>query len=219
MNKETTQKAIEDVKYIKEVIEKTSSSMLSLSNLFLKCGILFLGISIIKILGSQIPIPGLGSKVGIYGILLQVFGFISLLLIIIIPVLIFKRLVKTNPLKGVSKQIMVFWIYIIIFQVICFLTLSLSDSILGIFNLFHVRAIDIFPSLAPIELFTFAFGLFCINIFTGLKFPLIFGTLYTLIGLYLMVLQMPPNIFNILVIPITFLIIGIYLKLLQARVV
>lgn len=219
MENKIKQKAIEDVKYIKEIIDKTSSSMLTLSSLFLKCGILFLGVCIVLILGSRIPVPS-GSVRNIYGMLLQIISFISLPIIVIVPILIFKKLVKINPLKGVSKQIMIFWTFIIMFILICFLTISLSRIILTFFNPFHVSAADnIIPYLFSIHLFLFAFGLFCIYIFTSFKFPLILGSVYTFIGLYLMILQLPWNIFDILLMPITFLAIGIYFKLLQVKVI
>jgi len=220
MENQAKQKAIEDVNYIKEIIEKTSSSMLTLSSLFLKCGMLFLVVSLVSILGSRIPVPYYETGgVGVLGTMLQVLSVFSLPAIIIFPILIFKKLVKNNPLKGVSKQIMLFWTFIISFILICFITLGLSKILLLLFNPFHVSTTDNHISyLLPIYLFMFAFGLLSINVFSKLRFPLFLGILYSCLGLYLLVLQVPWNVFNILLIPITFLIIGTYLKLLQVRV-
>jgi hypothetical protein len=219
MENEIKNKAIEDIQYIKEIIEKTSSSMVTLGNLFMKLGILFLGVCTFFIIGSRIPVPGVDGNQFANGGILQILCLILSLSMLIVPMVIFKKLIKSHPLKGVSKQIMIYWIFTISFIIICFITLIFSKSILAIFNPFHISSTDSFiPYLFSFCLFVFAFGLFVIHIFTGFKFPLMLGFIYMFSGLYFIVIQLPWNALYIFLTPITFLILGIYFKFLQLKV-
>jgi len=211
MNNEMSQKAIEDIKYIKEVIQKTSSSMAAFSNIFIGWGLLFLVINIIFYIGSKIPIPFLMDKMNLYDIFMKVLILLALPLIIVITVIMYKKIVKENPLKGVSKQLMNLWIYIIIFNAVCYAGLSFSVNTIDNQITYRVHILGGL-SLIPIALFVFAFGLLCINVFTGFKFPAVFALVYAIAGFYFLFSGVTYPLLYLMLTPVTLLVIGLYLK-------
>lgn len=221
-DKKEVQKALEDVKHIKGIIEETSTSMTAFSRIFIIWGILFGAAIAIYIPAFCIPVPGIDSSVNPIGpiltfllLLRPVLEFLGLMfwpLTIFITWITYKNIVKTNPLKGISKQLMTFWIYILIFILVCFSVLIFSDP----YNYGTKTISNGFP-ITSIELFVLGFGLLCTNIFTKLRLPLIIGTAYLTVGLYFIISGMLLPILAVIIIPITFLVIGIYFKCLELR--
>lgn len=223
MEKEVKEKALDDVKLIKEIIDKTSSSMLNFGSMFMKCGILFFCVAIIFIVGGRLPVPSLTYSQFPFEmpkiIFLQILSSIPLLAIIIVPIIIYKGLINNNQLKGVSKHIMIFWSFILSFILVSFIVSGFSDYLLNIYNPFHINIENnTFSYLLPLHLILFAFGLFFIYIFTNMRFPLILGSIYTFLSIFIMIIQPPWSIYNFLLIPVTFLVIGVYFKLYEIKV-
>lgn len=211
MNKRIN-KAIEDVDFIKNIIEKTSASLLSLSEIFIKLGGLFLLMTAIYIGGTYIPVPILeaGERISFVEIALTIVPSILVLILIVISLVLCRRIFRRNQLYGVSKQVMILWIYTIVLNFICFVLLAACEALNFWNNLYG------FPFIC-IQFFTVAFCLLSIFVFTSFRFPLYLAVVYTLLGFYALISQLPFNIFSSLMLPITLIIIGIYFKYIRIR--
>ncbi|MDR3587228.1 MAG: hypothetical protein P4L59_18225 [Desulfosporosinus sp.] len=223
MEKNTVERVERDIQLIKEVIENTSKSISELSKTFILLGFLLLGASLINSLSHLLAaiIPGtLFLGLGL--------GFV--LLIIAGMFFIFYKAYKT-PMMGVGKQLVRIWICIIIFQIVSGI---LDNSILP--NLFNMHSPDNWHVSKSLQFLAYAVGFLCMGVFTDFKISNLLALLYVIIGLFYILpnpltsmnfLNTNPSYFRLteiidygvsLLIPITFLLIGYYLKNKKFRV-
>lgn len=223
MGKDTVGRVERDIQLIKEVIENTSKSISELSKTFILLGFLLLGASIMNSLSHVFAafIPGE---------LFLGLGLVFVLLIIAGMLLIFYKAYKT-PMMGVGKQLVKIWVCIIIFQLVSSI---LNNSILP--NLFNMNSPDNWHVLKSLQFLAYAVGFLCMGVFTGFKISNLLALLYAVIGLFYILpnpltsmkfLNTNPSYFRLteiidygvgLLIPITFLLIGYYLKNKKCRV-
>jgi Na+/phosphate symporter len=119
---------------------------------------------------------------------------------------LYKRIINISPINGVSKQLMSIWIYILIFLIICFV-ISINAGNVNLRTDFFIT-----------ELILFAFGLLCTHVFTKLKFLFVLSLTYSFVGLYIMISSNYNFYLSVLLIPFSFLLLGIYLTLMKRKV-
>lgn len=242
MSNEKIENAIKDVEYIKNVINSTSISLKKLSTSFIQLG-MYLLVMIAIIEAYNFPIIGQYSNddKAIYRACIEIFGtsihidnkttlniiiyifeliFFALLIFIIIQM---SKIIKKNSLTGLSKQLIILWIFIIIFNIICIIffpslierfAISINPQFYlnsPIYSEYDIYIITIF------NLFTLSIGLLMLNIFTNLRFPKLMFIVYAIACLYLMVFPLLVSYYCIFITPVTVIIIGIYLKLIDVR--
>lgn len=206
MDKNTLEKATEDLNFIKEVIDQTSNSLISFSRIFIGWGLL-LSISVIfTIMGHFSPNPVFESIC---------FQLVSSIIIFAVGLIIYIVVSRRYSLKGLSRQLMTLWLYIIAFDLlIAIISTALSTTL-------QAPYYDTFP----IFLVSFALGFICTSIFTRRKLPGILALIYVLLALYFM--QMPAllsysvsfkmDYLSAFLLPLGFLILGGYLELIRIR--
>jgi hypothetical protein len=220
-NKSKHEKALEDINLIKEIIQKTSTSMEAFSHIFITWGILFLILSLLLIMGMFIPVPGVRTDVIKFNdsslisiasggldplhIVIICLSYLIWPLFFFITRKLYKNTISTYPVKGVSKQLMDVWIYILILISLCFIIPNTYT------NQFRI-------TFLAVELILFALGLFYIYAFTKLRFPFILSIVYSLSGLFIMLSSYYNTCLRILLIPFTFLIIGFYFRQRERKV-
>lgn len=223
MGKDTVERVERDIQLIKEVIENTSKSISELSKTFILLGFLLLGASIMNSLSHLFAAM-------ISGTLFLALGLVFVLLIIVGMFIIFYKAYKT-PMMGAGKQLVRIWICIIIFQIVSGI---LNNSILP--NLFNMHSPDNWHVSKSLQFLAYAVGFLCMGVFTDFKISNLLALLYAVIGLFYILpnpltsmnfLNTNPSYFRLteiidygvsLLIPITFLLIGYYLKNKKCRV-
>lgn len=223
MEEDAVKRVERDIQLIKEVIENTSKSISELSKTFILLGFLLLGASIMNSL-SHLFVATIPET------LFFPLALVFVLLIIAGMFIIFYKAYKT-PMMGVGKQLVRIWICIIIFQIVSSI---LNNAILP--NLFNMHSPDNFHVSRSLELLAYAFGFLCMGVFTEFKISNLLALLYAVIGLYYILpnpltsmkfLETNPSFYRLtevidygvgFLIPITFLLIGYYLKNKKYRV-
>lgn len=244
MSKEKIENAIKDVEYIKNVIINTSISLKKLSTSFIQLGMyLLVMIAIIATYNAPMvgvySIPGdsayrlwieiLGKHISIdnqttLNIIISIFNLIIFALLILV-IIRMSKIIKKNSLTGLSKQLIILWIYIIIFNMICimFLPYIMQRFTLSINPRFYSTppppintGYDIYI-ITICNLFTLSIGLLMLTIFTNLRLPKLMFIVYAIACLCLMVFPLSANYYCMFITPVTVIILGIYLKLIDAR--
>lgn len=213
MNDINTKNAIDDIRLIKDVIEKTASSVSNFGRVFLGWGFLFmlLGVLIVIFRPSQFE---LFQRMPLLGYL-----FISCP-ILIIAYIIFRKISKKYPLIGLSKQLFKLWLFVFAMHIF----LTTFDSICAIaFDLPQTSGHLIFSMC----LFGWAFALMATNVLTNYKLPGFLALIYAFLAL---ILALPTPItadgllslamhkywfvglFTVFVWPLTLIILGGYLE-------
>lgn len=221
MQEYSINKATEDIALIKMVIERTSRSLISFSQVFIWWGLVYLVANIIHIcyFFSPLLFPGLNGGGNAFGPILQSLVILGLLFS-------YLKVKNRTPLVGLGKQLMNLWMIIIAFEILMpllYRTFSWLFNINFFTNDITSQILDM--SGYSIYLFLYAFGFLGICILTQFKLPAYFAIIYTLFGL-LFTLPNPllsigydstvMQIFRFLVLglvkALTFLTIGFYLK-------
>lgn len=223
MNNDNLSNALDDVKLIKNIINQTARSLGSIGEIFLKWGVLFfihagVYLTIVKSYSNKI----ITFEVARISLIL------ALLIASIISILIYTKVSKNKKTVALEKKLLVIWFCIIAFT---FLHSNLSYNI-GVWLLNKPIAIIggadgptsiinatrsniSFGTIGPIYLLFYAFGLFITSIFTEFKQPKYIALIYTIIGF------MYPHIdikeLSLLVAPLTFLYLGVYLKIKMSK--
>jgi hypothetical protein len=221
MDEHTIEKATEDIALIKKVIERTSGSLISFSQVFIWWGLLFLGAYVIN--SCIFYLPGFIPEFGVSAFL---YTNIRELLIILGVLLAYNKVINKTPLIGLSKQLIIIWIIIIGFQYI--------TSLLYVILLreFHMsEPVNAFITWLAFDYLTYAFGFLSISILTRFKLPGYFAILYSILALFcflpnplasisflgsskdMLILMKSLNISILgLIRPLTFLLMGLYLR-------
>ncbi|GKX65051.1 hypothetical protein [Inconstantimicrobium mannanitabidum] len=240
MSNKEIENAIKDVEFIKNVIDSTSISLKKLSTSFIQLG-MYLLVMIAIITTSNIPVIGQYSSNNEYRAYIEILGksiyiengttlniIISIFELIFFALLIFviikmSKIIKKNSLTGLSKQLIILWICIIIFNMICIIffpslmerfALSIDPQFSinsPIYSEYGIYIITIF------NLFTLSIGLLMLTIFTNLRLPKLMFIVYVIACLCLMVFPLLVSYYFIFITPVTVIIIGIYLKLIDVR--
>ena len=223
MGKDTVERVERDIQLIKEVIENTSKSISELSKTFILLGFLLLGASIMNSL-SHLFVAFIPET------LFFASALVFVLLIIAGMFIIFYKAYKT-PMMGVGKQLVRIWICIIIFHIVSSI---LNNAIHP--NLFNMHNPDNWHVSTSLHYLAYAFGFLCMGVFTDFKISNLLALLYVVIGLFYILpnpltsmkfLNTNPSFFRLtevidygvsLLIPITFLLIGYYLKSKKCKV-
>ena len=206
MDNTVLEKAAEDLSVIKEVIDRTSTSLISFSRIFIGWGVLLCIDVIFTIIGNYSPNPIFDS---------MMFQIILDIIVLAVGLMIYLAIIRKYPLMGLSRQLMLLWLAVIVFDVlIAIVPAVLSDTL-------QAPSYDIFP----LFLMSFAFGFVCTSVFTHLKLPGILAFLYALLAIFYM--QMPAILpysvslktdwLSPFLCPVGFLILGGYLELVRIR--
>lgn len=201
-----SEKAMEDLNLIKEVIDRTSNSLISFSRIFIGWGLLLCIAVIFTIIGHYSTSSVFESAV---------FQLILGILILVIGVMIYIFIARKYSLMGLSRQLMMMWLSVIVFDLlIAIVPAVLSDTLQAPYY-----------DTLPLFLMSFAFGFICTSIFTRLKLPGILAFLYVLLAIYFM--QMPAllpysisfkmDYISAFSVPLGFLILGGYLEIIRTR--
>ncbi len=207
MNDENAHRAIGDITFIKDIIKKTSYSLASLSEIFIKLGFMLLIISVIFAAGTFFPLEALnmGKALNLKVIFLPIAAGILLVAVIIAFFVVCRSVVKKNKLSGLSRQVMLLWLYMIILNVICFIVLS------GKIFYQNINHFDVIP-LTFIQFITIGFCLLVVYVFAEFRLPLYLSIAYSIVGISALVLLKPLYLLNYFILPVTLIIMGFYLK-------
>jgi len=196
-NQQNINDAIENINLIKQVIDESTNSFLPLERIMLWWGVLFLLNSLyVKLFFFN----SFAKSVLILGIFPYLSG-IKFVIFIMIGILIYLFFSLKLNLAGKSKQIMRLWVFVIAFNLLIPKLLALHDEQLNLL-MFQIKT--------PILLITFALCLFFTNISLGLKFAKWMGSIYILIAFFAFLPGKVSPYFDLIVWPITFIILGIY---------
>ncbi|KUO78196.1 MAG: hypothetical protein APF81_26435 [Desulfosporosinus sp. BRH_c37] len=197
MDNQSLNDAIEDIKLIKQVIDKSTDSFLSLGQIFLSWGVLFLFNTLyVKLFIFE----SYAKSVLILGIFPYLPGM-KFVIFIIIGILIFMFFSHKKHLSGKSKQIMRLWVFVITFNLIVPKVLALHDEQLNML-MFEIKT--------PILLLTFSLALFFTDILSGINFTKWMGIIYILTAFFAFLPGKISPYFDLIVWPMTFIILGIY---------
>lgn len=197
-NQQNLNDAIENINLIKQVIDKsTTNSFLPLEKIMLWWGVLFLLNSLyVKLFFFN----SFAKSVLILGIFPYLSGM-KFVIFIMIGILIYLFFSLKLNLAGKSKQIMRLWVFVIAFNLLIPKLLALHDEQLNML-MFQIKT--------PILLITFALSLFFTNISLGIKFTKWMGSIYILIAFFAFLPGKVSPYFDLILWPITFIILGIY---------
>jgi Apolipoprotein N-acyltransferase len=218
--------AKKDIMAIKDIISGTTDTLVDISRIFIYWGFGFLALCFIMIpfcLYRNIASSLIRSFPGI--------TVIPLILVAIASLITYFLILKTRGFKGLSKPLLIIWLFIIIYvtAIPALAHLSISPSY------YTDNNIDIYFYFSPYcsvdtLLFLFAFGLLCMKLFTNLKFTGVLAVIYTIIGLIYMTLfswyiGMKNNTLYFIVstisycsvMSLTFLLLGGYLEFIRVR--
>lgn len=243
MSNNETQKALEDISYIKDMIKDTSLSLKSLSNSFIQMGIYMFAIIILFTFDSFTAFQSSSSDAGSVGYNiynnvinrtytftdLNTYRLVNFSLIIVFTVLLslsgraLTNILKKNKLKGLSRQLINMWMCIIIFNMaIIKLFPSLTDGFIRAVstvnqeNSAYYRIYN-FYLITLISLLTLSIALWSFYIFTKLQFIKIMAIVYTACFSLLVISPFNTGFVYIFITPATLVILGIYLKLIEIR--
>ena len=225
MKKQELEEAEKDILAIKESIDRTTDTLVSLGKIFIGWGIAFsvVCISIISLYIFSIPASSVvrdyPAMVVIPLIIAALFAFAS-----------YRVISRKTGFKGLIKPVLTIWLVIIAYAtgipVLAYLTQDLKHLIaLNGANLDSLLYFMPYSSVVTL-LFAFSFGLLCIKLFTNLKFAGLLSLVYSIIALlWITVTHVVSGEFYFIVsiisycaiLPLTFLILGGYLEFYRIR--
>ena len=204
------QEASNDIRIIREVLERTSRSLRSFGKIFLLWGVSFFFISAINIIyfNKFLTIENISS------LNITLYSLVTLTFLLIIPILSYIKVSKSNPLNGLEKQIMKIWIGILCLNILS----NLVPTSIIIDNVQYVKRSVVFSYISPITVFTYALGLFVVSLLTTYKQPKWIALLYVVVGaISLNGTGSLLSSVNLVVFPGTFIYLGLYLNTFNNR--
>ncbi len=216
MEESKVNSAVEDIKTIKEVIENSGKSVWSFGKLSILWGIIFIANSIVGIIMMSNPEPVKKFFVDLHPTLGYLF---PLPLIILLAVLAYFYVAKVAPLTGLEKKLTAIWtclIGVIVLSNLIPQTFSLPEIMSD--GSTHVTVTKMVISISsPISVFIFSLGLFITSLLTSYKQFRVGAFLYLLLGIISLYSDSLRQLLVILVLPVTFLYLGIYLWVTKHR--
>lgn len=197
MNNPRISEAVENISFIKDIIEKTKDSFHTLSKIFIIWSVIFLLHGIWGLMFSTFSSSPI-STTPIFANLMVNFLFILLATGVLLNV------TKKTPLLGLEKHVLLIWILILtmIFLPIRF-NLSTSDTYYVITRTGHYTTL----------LCGLGVGLIITRLFTNIKALLITGVIFILLGYSLAFVELSLlSYLSYILLPATFLYTGILLK-------
>lgn len=209
MDERTLQKAVDDISFIKEVIDKTGRSFTAFSKIFVYWGILF----IINSIATFIINSNKEAALEVY----QRYPLLSYtfptLLIAFAAALIYLGVSRKLPLGGLEKHLMTVWLLILCFNILPRRFQILSSPASG-----DLGPLTILENHLAALYFSLAIALIVTSLFTGFKNPMYLGVAYIAISLFDTYINLPidgnglTQLLALLALPFTFIYTGLYLK-------
>jgi len=112
MENQVLENAVDDISLIKGIIEKTRKSFSGFSKIFIQWGILFSLMSLLQWIQGM-NIEGTLAFYNNYRFLV----YLTPIVLIILATLIYRNVVKKQPLLGLERHLMILWILILFLQV------------------------------------------------------------------------------------------------------
>lgn len=208
-------KAIDDISIIKGVIEKTSFSFKAFSKIFIYWGILFL-IQSIYLAIVQMNLKEYINFMARYSILNYTFPTICIALI---AIGIYWFVTKKKPLIGLEKHLIKIWVLLLILNILP-PRINIDNPVKG--SIVPDSIIVGINNLSTVY-FSLAIGLIITAMFTKYKKTLIPAIIYlcvSFLNTYTDIISFNGNLMNglnFVALPFTFLFLGIYLKIYDAK--
>lgn len=221
MNDDINKKALDDINLIKNVLNSTYLSLMSLQKIFVLIGISSLIVAL-DWLGMYIPVPMLspGELLNWQTIFMVILSVIALLVFVATPLICINKIKKVK-LNGLSKQLVVLWLFIIAINTTSYISLLIKQHSIDssgsstLANLIGIVA-------TPIQLITFSIGLICLGMFAKLKFPIFLSIIYLISADIFLMFYVSNTLFSevisVVITPVTLLSLGIYLRFIEKRV-
>lgn len=172
MNNIATERALDDLKFIKEVIENTNNSILQLSKTFIYLGFWFLSVAIFDVFFHSY----LNNKLSVHT--LWIIGYIFMAISLPLLILIFVKAFRT-PLSGIGKQVATMWVFV-------FLLGLLGSSFVNFFqSALNMQHLENFYIVRALQLLAYSFGFLFMSVLSKLKLPGVFAIVYFIFGFFL----------------------------------
>lgn len=173
MEESAVQSAVNDIKLIKGVIEKSTGPIMQLSKTFIYLGYWFLAIGVFDVyfhfyLSQRLAISTL-----------YIISYISATMSLPFLVWIFVSAFRT-PLYGINRHIIKIWVWVFVFafggSVVINKIIALDPNFFQYLENFYI--------IRALQLLAYAFGFLCMSVFSKLKLPVLFALLYAATGLF-----------------------------------
>lgn len=199
MDNNMIHEAVDNISFIKDIIEKTKETFHTLSKIFILWGILFIFHSVYTFT----------YRPASYSTYVMIFNLFANLLFVGIATGILLSVIKKSPLLGLEKQLLFIWILILL---ICFLPVrmrfSTDESYSVIIRTGHYTTL----------LCGLGVSLIVTWLFTRYKPFLCIGAVYIVLGFAFSFVEIPVlDYLQYILLPATFLYTGISLKRQSAR--
>ncbi|MCX7922993.1 MAG: hypothetical protein N3B21_13420 [Clostridia bacterium] len=214
MDEKILHEAVENISLIKGVIDRTSKSFIAFSKIFIYWGLLF-------ILNSVITLLMILNREQAFEIAMRypALNFIFPVgIITLLAVLIYRAVSKKIPLVGLEKHLMKVWVLVLAMNV-----LPPKISINTANAATDPGSISVYASNFSVMLFSLAIALIVTSLFTGYKQLSYIGAIYITISVLHAYLNLAIfegsliQLLSLILLPLTFLYTGFFLKSQQAR--
>lgn len=173
MHENSLDRAVSDIKLIREVIENTTSSIVQLSRMFTYLGFWFMAVGVFDIIFHFI-LTGSVSY-GTLGTIARLSVYVTLPLLVLIFVLTLR-----TPMDRISRQLAFIWIFV-------FLLGLFGSSLFNLFSSwFGMQNMENFYLVRALQMLAYAFGFLCTGILSKFKLPGVFAGIFFVLGFFLM---------------------------------
>lgn len=206
MENQVLEKAVDDISLIKSIIEKTRKSFSGFSKIFIQWGILFSAFGFLQ----WIQTMNLEAMSEFY-MKNQLMLFLLPLILFVIATIIYRRVVKKQPLIGLERHLMVLWIMILFLQII-----PTKVSVSSLSNPNITRVVTTTNNFS-IMVFALGIALVMTSVLTGLNIFKYVGFGYFILAFVHGYVPMYSLVYSLgqlgyVILPFTLLFTGIYLK-------
>lgn len=207
MENKLLKNAVDDISLIKNIIESTRKSFVGFSKIFILWGVLFAILSITQ----WVQTMNLEATKAFYNEY-QFLVFVIPITFIILATIIYKNVVRKQPLVGLERHLMVLWIMLLFIQ-----TMPTKVSVNNLNDPNMLQMVTITTNNFSIMAFALGIALVMTAVLTGLNKLKYIGFIYFVFAFiygYLPFYNLNNTLgqLGFIMLPVTLLMTGVYLK-------